>query len=143
MEETKAVVLSRGESPFHRMKLGRKREREQCMGLLGFAQYTAVRGSPGSHWERLLPFLEYIWKRVFASPRTKGPLGAIELDSRGKRCMQRAESLIMFPLCITIDPSHPATSYNCFPGTECAQSSVSLFSQGREAGLHFVVPFKI
>ena len=51
--------------------------------------------------------MEFIWKRVFAYPRIKGPLGATELKSRGQKPMKRANILVtVFSLCITIDSSH-------------------------------------
>lgn len=40
-----------------------------------------MRGSPGSHWEKWLSFLEYIWKTVFCLSKDKRLLGATECCS--------------------------------------------------------------
>lgn len=85
MGERKATVLRRGGSHFHKVKSEKEGESGSERNI-GFPQYTAVRESSGLHRERLLPLLKYIWKRVFASPRTKGPLEVIEqlFRSRGQ-----------------------------------------------------------
>ena len=49
----------------------RVREQEREHRIVGFMQYTMVWGSSGSHWERMLPFLEYIWKKVYCLSKDK------------------------------------------------------------------------
>ena len=50
---------------------GREWEREVC----GFTQYIVVRGSPWSHSERSIPYLEYIWKRGYCLSKDRRPTG--------------------------------------------------------------------
>ena len=64
---------------------------------------STVWGSPGSHWERTFPFLEYIWKRVYCISKDKRHSGYIEqpFNSKGQRCMQRAGKLVA-PCCCAL-----------------------------------------
>lgn len=52
--------------------------------------------SPGSHWERMFPSLEYIWKRVYCLCKDKRPSGLhqVAVHQKGQKCIQRANDLV-------------------------------------------------
>ena len=66
-----------GREPFPQNKVReRKRVGESTTGR--DHTISQARRFPGSCWERLLPFPEYIWKRVFCISKDRRTAGSIE-----------------------------------------------------------------
>ena len=72
-EGEKSQGVLKGREPFSWSEVREKGREQEREWHVWFAQYAVVRGSPGLYRERLLPFLEYIWKRVFYLSKNKGP----------------------------------------------------------------------
>lgn len=101
-------------------------------------QDAMVWGSPGSHLERSLPFLEYIGRGYFASSRTKDQPRATEqpLGNRGQRSAQRADNLVAAFRCAsqqttaTVPTPCHVTAFLEQNGAQC--SAARLFPGGGE-----------